>query len=196
MSESGTQGPPEAATQVVSDAVSVVWTAPDFDARGTRLTRHECGGKPVLVVNDMTDQHFKGGQRMPKVGPLDKRNVLDRKMQVAFPNYAMRGALEIKQSRKEAAAMRESSGKEAIARSGGGLYLLWVLNQRRGLEASGASADGFDAEEVGTSSATVVEAFDRSIDLLVSRLRQKLLDDPREPALIKTVRGLGYQAGG
>lgn len=37
-----------------------------------------------------------------------------------------------------------------------------------------------------------IEAFDRSIDLLVSRLRQKLLDDPKEPTLIKTVRGQGY----
>jgi len=33
---------------------------------------------------------------------------------------------------------------------------------------------------------------DRSIDLLVSRLRQKLADDPREPRLIRTVRGAGY----
>jgi len=32
----------------------------------------------------------------------------------------------------------------------------------------------------------------RSIDLLVSRLRHKLRDDPREPRLIKTVRGAGY----
>lgn len=37
-----------------------------------------------------------------------------------------------------------------------------------------------------------IEAFDRSIDLLVSRLRQKLGDDPKAPALIKTVRGEGY----
>ncbi|KWR82138.1 MULTISPECIES: response regulator [Pseudomonas] len=37
-----------------------------------------------------------------------------------------------------------------------------------------------------------IEAFDRSIDLLVSRLRQKLGDDPRSPRLIKTVRGEGY----
>ncbi len=36
------------------------------------------------------------------------------------------------------------------------------------------------------------EAFDRSIDLLVSRLRQKLGDDPRSPRLLKTVRGEGY----
>lgn len=36
------------------------------------------------------------------------------------------------------------------------------------------------------------EAFDRSIDLLVSRLRQKLQEDPRLPRLLKTVRGEGY----
>jgi two-component system OmpR family response regulator len=35
-------------------------------------------------------------------------------------------------------------------------------------------------------------AFDRSIDLLVSRLRQKLGDDPKEPRLLKTIRGEGY----
>ena len=37
-----------------------------------------------------------------------------------------------------------------------------------------------------------MDLFDRSIDLLVSRLRQKIGDDPRVPSLIKTVRGEGY----
>jgi DNA-binding response OmpR family regulator len=37
------------------------------------------------------------------------------------------------------------------------------------------------------------EAYDRSVDVLVSRLRQKLGDDPRHPAFIKTVRGIGYR---
>lgn len=37
-----------------------------------------------------------------------------------------------------------------------------------------------------------MDAFDRSIDLLVSRLRQKIGDDPKQPRLIKTVRGEGY----
>jgi DNA-binding response OmpR family regulator len=36
------------------------------------------------------------------------------------------------------------------------------------------------------------EAYDRSIDVLVSRVRQKLGDDPRRPAFIRTVRGMGY----
>jgi DNA-binding response OmpR family regulator len=37
------------------------------------------------------------------------------------------------------------------------------------------------------------EAFDRSVDVLISRLRQKLGDDPRQPRFIRTVRGTGYQ---
>lgn len=36
------------------------------------------------------------------------------------------------------------------------------------------------------------DAFDRSIDVQISRLRQRLEDDAREPAIIKTVRGEGY----
>lgn len=36
------------------------------------------------------------------------------------------------------------------------------------------------------------DLFDRSIDLLVSRVRQRLGDDAREPAYIKTVRSEGY----
>ena len=37
-----------------------------------------------------------------------------------------------------------------------------------------------------------VEVNDRSIDLSVSRLRQKLGDPPRDPRLIRTLRGEGY----
>jgi two-component system, OmpR family, response regulator len=37
-----------------------------------------------------------------------------------------------------------------------------------------------------------MDIFDRSIDILVSRVRQKLNDDSRTPTLIKTVRGEGY----
>jgi DNA-binding response OmpR family regulator len=42
------------------------------------------------------------------------------------------------------------------------------------------------------------ESFDRSIDVHISRLRQKLSDDPKNPRLLKTIRGAGYMltAGG
>ena len=36
------------------------------------------------------------------------------------------------------------------------------------------------------------DAFDRSIDAQVARLRKKLEADPKHPQLIKSVRGAGY----
>jgi two-component system OmpR family response regulator len=36
------------------------------------------------------------------------------------------------------------------------------------------------------------ETFDRSIDVHISRLRQKLEDDPKNPRWLKTMRGVGY----
>jgi len=41
---------------------------------------------------------------------------------------------------------------------------------------------GFDAD-----------VYDRSVDMLVSRLREKLGDNPRKPRFIRTVRLSGYQ---
>jgi hypothetical protein len=102
---------------------TVPWQASDFDDRVVRLVRHDCGNKPVLIVNDMTDQHFKGGQRMPRVNVMDKQNVLNRKLQVAFPNYPIRGALQIKQNRKDSQAVRDPSGQANTPVRGGGMYL-------------------------------------------------------------------------
>jgi len=36
------------------------------------------------------------------------------------------------------------------------------------------------------------QPFDRSIDVLIGKLRRKLGDDAKDPSLIKTVRGVGY----
>ena len=36
------------------------------------------------------------------------------------------------------------------------------------------------------------EAFDRSVDVMISRLRVKLGDNPTNPVFIRTVRGVGY----
>jgi DNA-binding response OmpR family regulator len=36
------------------------------------------------------------------------------------------------------------------------------------------------------------DAFDRSIDVHISRLRHKLETDPKNPRFLKTIRGVGY----
>jgi len=45
---------------------------------------------------------------------------------------------------------------------------------------------------LGLTQGREADVFDRSIDILVSRLRKRLRDHPREPAYIKTVRNEGY----
>ena len=93
------------AYSVTSTAVTyldtVTWDTPDFENRVARLIANDGKGRGVLFVNDTTDQHFKGGQRIPKVGLMDRRNVLNRKLQVAFPNYPIRSALELKASKPQ-----------------------------------------------------------------------------------------------
>jgi DNA-binding response OmpR family regulator len=39
---------------------------------------------------------------------------------------------------------------------------------------------------------TLDDAFDRSIDVIISRVRGKLEEDPKTPRLVKTIRGEGY----
>lgn len=53
-----------------------------------------------------------------------------------------------------------------------------VLDRDRILEA----VKGLDAD-----------SFDRSIDVMVSRLRAKMGDDPRHPVFLRTIRGAGYK---
>lgn len=96
---------------------AVPWQADDFESIVARHIVKGCGSKPVLLVNDMTDQHFKGGQRLPRVGLMDRGNVLQRRLLVAFPNYPIRGALKIKDTEK---SEKTSSGRKV---SLGDLYL-------------------------------------------------------------------------
>jgi DNA-binding response OmpR family regulator len=63
--------------------------------------------------------------------------------------------------------------------------LLWVLATHPGRV---LSRDALMDALRGTS----IEAFDRSIDVHISRLRAAIEDDPKEPRRILTVRGAGY----
>ena len=84
------------------------------------------------------------------------------------------GAREVLvEGRRQALTTHEFELLSALARNAGR-----VLSRERLLDlVKGAAAD---------------DAFDRSIDVHVSRLRQKIEPDPRHPRYVKTVRGAGY----
>ena len=83
-----------------------------------------------------------------------------------------RAAGHARRARHRAHRLRVRAARRARPRAPGR-----VLSREQLMELAGGSAE---------------EAFDRSIDVHVSRLRQKLGDDPKRPRLIKTVRGAGY----
>jgi DNA-binding response OmpR family regulator len=68
------------------------------------------------------------------------------------------------------------------------LLLTLILNQGRVLTRSQILAEIWDVDEDFVN--------DNTLTVYIKRLREKLEDDPQNPALIRTVRGLGYQAAG
>jgi DNA-binding response OmpR family regulator len=67
------------------------------------------------------------------------------------------------------------------------LLLTLILNQGRVLTRSQILGSIWDVDEAFVN--------DNTLTVYIKRLREKLEDDPQKPALIRTVRGMGYQAG-
>ncbi len=67
------------------------------------------------------------------------------------------------------------------------LLLTLLLNQGQVLTRSQILGNIWDVDEDFVN--------DNTLTVYIKRLREKLEDDPQNPALIKTVRGLGYKAG-
>ena len=84
---------------------AVPWDAEDFERNIARIITKDCGGKPVLILNDMVEQHYRK-ERVIKtgVGVMDRAGMLKRKIAIAFPSYPVRAALQLKEkvSKKEA----------------------------------------------------------------------------------------------
>ncbi len=75
---------------------AVPWTIDNFEQDVATIISKDCGGKPVLILNDMVEQHYRK-EKVPKVSRMDKNNVVKRKLKVAFPSYPVRAALPLKE---------------------------------------------------------------------------------------------------
>ncbi len=73
----------------------LAWLTPDFENKLTDTLRKDCPKKPIVILYDMVEQHYRK-ESVPKVGAMDKANVVKRKVAITFPNYKMRAALPLK----------------------------------------------------------------------------------------------------
>lgn len=78
----------------------VSWRNPEFENVVSDLIRHQAGGKSVLVLNDAVEQHYRK-EKVPKITMFDRASLVQRRLSVAFPNYPIRAALELKDKTKK-----------------------------------------------------------------------------------------------
>jgi hypothetical protein len=77
---------------------TVSWDAENFEQNVASILKKDCGGKPVLILNDMVEQHYRKEKVLKTgVGVMDKAGVLRRKLNVAFPSYPVKAALLLKE---------------------------------------------------------------------------------------------------
>src|SRR5882724_8656459 len=85
----------------------------------------------------------------------------------------------------DASTMTVTLAGERLILTGHEFALLRVLGERSGQVLT-------RDQLLGLVHGSAEEAFDRSIDVHISRLRHKLEQDPRRPRFLKTIRGVGY----
>jgi len=72
----------------------ISWTAENFEENVVNIIRNKCGKKPLVIVSDMVEQHYRK-ERLPKVSLLDQAGFIRRRLSLAFPNYPVRAALPL-----------------------------------------------------------------------------------------------------
>lgn len=136
-----------------------------------RVRGLECG------ADDYIPKPFSSRELLARV-----RSAVRRARGLAGPTQKV---LEVGELKVDPAAMRATLDGKTLALTTYEFALLKALATRPGHVLS-------REQLLDLARGSAEEAFDRSIDVHVSRLRAKLGDDPKRPRWVVTVRGAGY----
>lgn len=91
--------------KTVSFVGSETWKGEGFDSRIEQLL-YPVRGTSVTILNDAVEQHYRK-EKVVVVTLLDKKNMVQRRLNVSFPNYPMRAAMALKAEVDKAAPKQE-----------------------------------------------------------------------------------------
>jgi len=176
------------------DMVLLDLVLPGDDGLDLCATIRQRSDVPIIIISALTEEEdrlngFDAGADDYVVKPYGPRELVSRMIVLIRRARGQVGpvkrTLVVEDLVLEPTSLKATRGGRPLGLTSYEFLLLYALAERRGkvvareqlLEAAGGSAD---------------QAFDRSVDVHMSRIRNKLGDDARNPVLIKTVRGAGY----
>lgn len=80
---------------------AISWDVPNFDQQLAEVLGSRNTGKSVVVLFDGADQAYRKEENIPKLSPFDRPRFVKRKLELAFPSYPIRAAIEIKAKKKK-----------------------------------------------------------------------------------------------
>jgi two-component system OmpR family response regulator len=134
-----------------------------------------------MGADDYLSKPFNPRELLARVKAVLRRGTLTTDAQNAGPNALIFAGWRLDLARRQLS----SPDGARVAVTGAEFDLLQVFCERPGRV---LSRDQLIEYKQGRAAGP----FERSIDVLVSRLRQKIEADPRDPELIKTIRSGGY----
>ena len=77
---------------------TVLWSTENFEQNLAGILKKDCSGRPVLILNDMVEQHYRKEKVLKaRVSIMDRSGMLRRKLNMAFPSYPVKAALPLKE---------------------------------------------------------------------------------------------------
>jgi DNA-binding response OmpR family regulator len=150
---------------------------------------------PIIILTAQTGESdrlraFESGADDYMAKPFSPRELLARIRAVVRRvrgnvGPAANATLQVGPLMLRGAAMTATWRGEPLELTSYEFSILRVMIERRGHVLS-------REEILDLAKGSAEEAFDRSIDVRVSRLRQKLPNKPDQPSIIRTIRGAGY----
>lgn len=80
----------------VEHEVALSWEVPNFDQQLVEALTEQNQDKPIVVVFDGADQTYRREENIPKLSMFDRPRFVRRKLDLAFPSYPVRAAIEVK----------------------------------------------------------------------------------------------------
>ena len=88
-------------SRAIQLVATVPWDAEGFETQVSDAITKKCGRGAVVIVNDMVEQHYRKERVLTSgVSILDRKTMVQRKLNMAFSNYPVRAALPLKEKIK------------------------------------------------------------------------------------------------